>query len=139
MLLDTHPPLHPHDTHAPWHPHTLIHLTPQHTQAHAHQISTRLCTTQRSNADNYDAEIFDDIDMYHQLLRDLISARSRFSEGDDPTEMARAWLEVQKLRTKVKRKVDTKASKGRKIRCVCCARVCVCVRRTEGVNKNAST
>ena len=37
---------------------------------------------------------------------------------------SRQWLELQKLRTKAKKKVDTKASKGRKIRCVC---VCVCV------------
>ena len=28
----------------------------------------------------------------------------------------RQWLELQKLRSKVKKKVDTKASKGRKIR-----------------------
>ena len=28
----------------------------------------------------------------------------------------RQWLEIQKLRSKVKRKVDTKASKGRKVR-----------------------
>jgi hypothetical protein len=32
--------------------------------------------------------------------------------------MAQTWLEVQRLRTKVKKKVDTKASKGRKIRSV---------------------
>jgi hypothetical protein len=37
-----------------------------------------VCSLQRANPDNYDAEIFDDNDLYHQLLRDLISARSRF-------------------------------------------------------------
>jgi protein AATF/BFR2 len=30
----------------------------------------------------------------------------------DPTEMGRHWLEVDKLRSKIKRKIDTKASKG---------------------------
>lgn len=30
--------------------------------------------------------------------------------------MGRQWLELQKLRNKAKKKVDTKASKGRKIR-----------------------
>jgi hypothetical protein len=40
------------------------------------------------------------------------------SEGTDAAEMAQTWLEVQRLRTKVKKKVDTKASKGRKIRSV---------------------
>jgi hypothetical protein len=29
---------------------------------------------------------------------------------------SRQWLEIQRLRNKVKRKVETKASKGRKIR-----------------------
>ncbi|XP_053562796.1 protein AATF [Bombina bombina] len=30
--------------------------------------------------------------------------------------MGRQWLAIQKLRSKIKKKVDTKASKGRKIR-----------------------
>ncbi|QQP55955.1 Protein AATF [Caligus rogercresseyi] len=53
-----------------------------------------------------DPEIFDDGDFYHQLLRELISAKTN------------NWLEVQKIRSKMKKKagVDTKASKGRKIR-----------------------
>lgn len=36
---------------------------------------------QRENPDNYDVEIFDDNDLYHQLLRDLIAARSKFRYG----------------------------------------------------------
>ncbi|XP_044142310.1 protein AATF-like [Bufo gargarizans] len=30
--------------------------------------------------------------------------------------MGRQWLAIQKLRSKIKKKVDTKASKGRKVR-----------------------
>ena len=41
-----------------------------------------------------------------------------YTEGSDPTTMGRQWLELQKLRSKAKKKVDTKASKGRKIRSV---------------------
>ncbi|XP_066264917.1 protein AATF-like [Branchiostoma lanceolatum] len=61
----------------------------------------------------YDEEIFDDDDFYHQLLRELIE---RKTTTDDPTELTKQWLEVQKLRKKVRKKVDTRASKGRKIR-----------------------
>ena len=51
-----------------------------------------------------------------QLLRELIERKTSYSESSDPIEMGRQWLELQKLRTKAKKKVDTKASKGRKIR-----------------------
>eukprot|EP00058_Branchiostoma_floridae_P008345 XP_002593833.1 hypothetical protein BRAFLDRAFT_214862 [Branchiostoma floridae] len=61
----------------------------------------------------YDEEIFDDDDFYHQLLRELIEKKTT---TDDPTELTKQWLEVQKLRKKVRKKVDTRASKGRKIR-----------------------
>ncbi|XP_078662725.1 protein AATF-like [Branchiostoma floridae x Branchiostoma belcheri] len=61
----------------------------------------------------YDEEIFDDDDFYHQLLRELIE---RKTTSDDPTELTKQWLEVQKLRKRVRKKVDTRASKGRKIR-----------------------
>ncbi|KAK0501227.1 apoptosis-antagonizing transcription factor [Armillaria luteobubalina] len=54
----------------------------------------------------HDAEIFDDTDLYQQLLRDVIDAEKN---GVDD------WLVVQKQK-KAKKKVDTKASKGRKIR-----------------------
>ncbi|CAH3028593.1 unnamed protein product [Porites evermanni] len=64
---------------------------------------------------DYDPEIFDDDDFYHQLLREFIEQRTSGSTGN-PIEMGRQWLELQKLRRKVKKKVDTKASKGRKIR-----------------------
>ncbi|KAM7288113.1 protein AATF-like [Ixodes scapularis] len=61
-----------------------------------------------------DEEIFDDDDFYHHLLREIIERKS--SNVENPVALSRQWLEIQKLRNKVKRKVDTKASKGRKIR-----------------------
>uniref|UniRef100_A0A915C500 Protein AATF n=1 Tax=Parascaris univalens TaxID=6257 RepID=A0A915C500_PARUN len=66
----------------------------------------------------YDVEIFDDDDFYQQLLKDLIERKS--AEIVDPIEMSKQWLEMQKLRQKrsKNKKVDTKASKGRKIRYV---------------------
>ncbi|XP_022096433.1 protein AATF-like [Acanthaster planci] len=67
-----------------------------------------------SHLKEYDEETFDDDDFYHQLLRELIDKRT--SSTTDPVQLTRQWLEVQKLRRKIKRKVDTKASKGRKIR-----------------------
>lgn len=55
-----------------------------------------------------------------QLLRELIERKMNYSdESSDATAMGRQWLELQKLRNKAKKKVDTKASKGRKIRSVC--------------------
>lgn len=46
-----------------------------------------------------------------------------YDETADPVAMGRQWLALQKLRSKVKKKVDTKASKGRKIRCALCSTV----------------
>ena len=61
----------------------------------------------------YDGEIFDDDDFYHQLLRELIE---RKTEGvTDPLRLGQKWLQIQKMRNKIKKKVDTKASKGRKL------------------------
>merc|ERR1740122_356044 len=62
-----------------------------------------------------DVEIFDDDDFYHQLLRELIEKKTANS-GSDPNQLGRQWLEIQKLRTRLKKKVDTKATKGRKVR-----------------------
>ncbi|KAL1696494.1 apoptosis-antagonizing transcription factor [Schizophyllum commune] len=55
------------------------------------------------------AEIFDDTDFYQQLLRQVIDARG--GNGTDNQD----WVQAQKAR-KARKKVDTKASKGRKIR-----------------------
>lgn len=63
--------------------------------------------------DDHDEEIFDDDDFYHQLLRDLIEKKSSSAgEGD----LGQKWLQIQKLRSKSKKKVDRRASKGRRIR-----------------------
>ncbi|XP_074660087.1 protein AATF-like [Tubulanus polymorphus] len=68
----------------------------------------------RDHLNDYDPEIFDDNDFYHQLLRELIERKT--SAITDPVALSRQWMEIQKLRSKMKKKVDTKASKGRKIR-----------------------
>ncbi|KAJ7257927.1 apoptosis antagonizing transcription factor-domain-containing protein [Mycena haematopus] len=58
--------------------------------------------------DTVDADVFDDTDFYQQLLRDIIDSRGNGLGADD-------WMSVQKQK-KAKKKVDTKASKGRKLR-----------------------
>ncbi|KAK8767784.1 hypothetical protein V5799_005435 [Amblyomma americanum] len=69
---------------------------------------------QNQGTADVDEEIFDDDDFYHHLLREIIERKT--SSTDNPVALSRQWLEIQKLRKKVKRKVDTRASKGRKIR-----------------------
>ncbi|KIK61575.1 hypothetical protein GYMLUDRAFT_42585 [Collybiopsis luxurians FD-317 M1] len=61
----------------------------------------------RDDEQNIDTEIFDDTDFYQQLLRDVIDARDASGAND--------WMAIQKQK-KAKKKVDTKASKGRKLR-----------------------
>lgn len=63
---------------------------------------------------NRDPEIFDDSDFYHMLLQDYIRRKS--TESSDASATTKQWMEIQQLRSKMKRKVDTRASKGRKIR-----------------------
>ncbi|KAM4549172.1 protein AATF [Odontesthes bonariensis] len=63
-----------------------------------------------------DEDIFDDDDFYHQLLRELIERRTSAADPNSQVAMGRQWLAIQKLRSKIKKKVDTKASKGRKVR-----------------------
>jgi protein AATF/BFR2 len=57
-----------------------------------------------------DVEVFDDTDFYQQLLRDVIDTK-----GGDAAQVE--WMASQRKR-KSQKKVDTKASKGRKIRFV---------------------
>lgn len=59
-------------------------------------------------------EIFDDSDFYHQLLRELIEYKSNV--GDSQSEITQKFIELQKVRNKMKRKIEVRASKGRKIR-----------------------
>ncbi|KIM74675.1 hypothetical protein PILCRDRAFT_99127 [Piloderma croceum F 1598] len=61
--------------------------------------------------EDVDVEIFDDTDFYQQMLRDVIDARGR----GNGLGGAEDWIGVQKQK-KAKKKVDTKASKGRKLR-----------------------
>ncbi|MED6287720.1 hypothetical protein CHARACLAT_019107 [Characodon lateralis] len=63
-----------------------------------------------------DEDIYDDDDFYHQLLRELIERKTSVVDSNDQVAMGRQWLAIQKLRSKIKKKVDTKASKGRKVR-----------------------
>jgi protein AATF/BFR2 len=60
------------------------------------------------------SEIFDDDDFYHQLLRELIEVKS--ADVTDPVQLGQQWIQLQNLRSKMKRKIDTRATKGRKIR-----------------------
>ena len=68
----------------------------------------RIGSTVPSQPGECDPEVFDDTDFYQQLLRDIIDARNGGSGSHD-------WIQAQKERKK-KKVVDTKASKGRKIR-----------------------
>jgi protein AATF/BFR2 len=64
---------------------------------------------QNPNGDEPDVEVFDDTDFYQQLLRDVIDSHGHGVEGVED------WIVTQKQQ-RVKKKVDTKASKGRKLR-----------------------
>ncbi|KAL1465037.1 hypothetical protein WDU94_004632 [Cyamophila willieti] len=64
--------------------------------------------------DEYDVEIFDDDDFYHKILRDYIEKKT--VDINDPQKLGKQWMELQKLRSKMKRKVDVKSTKGRKLR-----------------------
>ena len=61
-------------------------------------------------------QIFDDDDFYHTLLRDLIDKKAGEGAGSGGGDLAQKVAQIQKLRSKSKRKVDTRASKGRRIR-----------------------
>lgn len=61
-------------------------------------------------------ELYDDSDFYHQQLRELIEYKTNTSVS--ASEVTQQYMELQKLRQKMKKKVDTRASKGRKLRLV---------------------
>lgn len=67
-----------------------------------------------SQEDVHIPDIFDDSDFYHQLLRELIEYKSNF--GDNQSELTQKFIELQNVRSKMKKRVETRASKGRKIR-----------------------
>lgn len=62
----------------------------------------------------YDPEIYDDDDFYHQLLKDLIEYKSL--DMMDPIQLSKQWIQLQSMRKKMKRKIDTRATKGRRVR-----------------------
>uniref|UniRef100_A0A182WJC7 Apoptosis antagonizing transcription factor/protein transport protein n=1 Tax=Anopheles minimus TaxID=112268 RepID=A0A182WJC7_9DIPT len=86
------------------------------TEAIKPAIEERDATEEPTISSVYDGEIFEDSDFYHQMLRELIEYKT--STTDSPQEIANKLAELQKLRNKMKKIVDTKASKGRKIRYV---------------------
>lgn len=69
-----------------------------------------------SEDEEYCSEIYDDDDFYHQLLRELIEHKS--ADISDPIQLSRQWIALQQMRSKMKRKIDTRATKGRRIRYV---------------------
>uniref|UniRef100_A0A336LB32 CSON007245 protein n=1 Tax=Culicoides sonorensis TaxID=179676 RepID=A0A336LB32_CULSO len=64
----------------------------------------------------YVPEIYDDSDFYHEILRELIEFKT--SSSSNPHELELKFQELHQLRNKMKKTVDTRASKGRKIRYV---------------------
>ncbi|RKP07141.1 apoptosis-antagonizing transcription factor [Thamnocephalis sphaerospora] len=64
--------------------------------------------------DNHDTEVFDDTDFYQQLLRELIE--SRMVDTDDPLALGVRWAALKQQTKQNKKKVDRKASKGRRLR-----------------------
>jgi len=63
---------------------------------------------QEPEGDILDPEIFDDTDFYQKILRDIIDSRGSGLKNED-------WQLLQK-RKKSKKNIETKASKGRKLR-----------------------
>ncbi|TFK74917.1 TRAUB-domain-containing protein, partial [Pluteus cervinus] len=71
--------------------------------------SLRLDSLEEQETHGEDVELFDDTDFYHQLLRDVIDSR------EDGTHGSGNWVAAQRQR-KEQKTVDTKASKGRRLR-----------------------
>ncbi|KAI2803494.1 Wnt inhibitory factor 1 [Blomia tropicalis] len=69
-------------------------------------------TEDEQNSSNVD--IYDDDDFYHQLLKQIIE--NKMSDVDDSSVITKKYIEIQRMRNKLKKQVDTRASKGRKIR-----------------------
>ncbi|XP_058805667.1 protein AATF [Phymastichus coffea] len=78
------------------------------------KTSTSLEESDGRRTQEYDTEIYDDDDFYHQLLRELIEYKS--ADTIDPIALSKQWVQLQNMRSKMKRKIDTRATKGRRIR-----------------------
>uniref|UniRef100_A0A182IJD7 Uncharacterized protein n=1 Tax=Anopheles atroparvus TaxID=41427 RepID=A0A182IJD7_ANOAO len=88
----------------------------QSKKSHPEEERSEVGDPEQSTQSIYDGEIYDDSDFYHQLLRELIEYKTNMT--DSPQEIANKLAELQKMRNKMKKSVDTRASKGRKIRYV---------------------
>ncbi|KAI6661621.1 Protein AATF-like [Oopsacas minuta] len=77
-----------------------------------HKVEEKDVKKRELQLSNYDENTFDDTDFYHQLLQDLIHNKTTSTLG----ETGQKWLEMNRNRSKNKRSLNTKASKGRKIR-----------------------
>ncbi|PIL25047.1 hypothetical protein GSI_12936 [Ganoderma sinense ZZ0214-1] len=75
--------------------------------------SPALIDEEAAGEEQVDVDVFDDTDYYQQLLRDVIAGR-----GNSDGHAGEAQWSIQQRERKAKRKktVDTKASKGRKLR-----------------------
>uniref|UniRef100_A0A8C4WXT9 Apoptosis antagonizing transcription factor n=1 Tax=Eptatretus burgeri TaxID=7764 RepID=A0A8C4WXT9_EPTBU len=76
----------------------------------------RLCDETGNCEKKFDEEKYNDDDFYHQLLRELIERKTLLTDPNGQVSWGRQWLDLQKLRNRVKRHVDRRASKGRKLR-----------------------
>jgi len=63
---------------------------------------------------NYDEEIFDDDDFYQHLLREMIERCTQDTSAN--TSLSRRWLQIQQLRSSLKKKVDSSFNKDKKIK-----------------------
>lgn len=81
-------------------------------EAHGEELLTRTRSMPSSKGGGVspDPDVFNDADFYQQLLRDIIDSKAGTPGGEEQT-----WLQRQ-TKTKRGRTVDTKASKGRKLR-----------------------
>ncbi|CAG8767245.1 17640_t:CDS:2, partial [Gigaspora rosea] len=82
-------------------------------QSKSHMSQESDAKTYDEHLSNYDTEIFDDTDFYQQLLRELIESRT--IDTDDPVALGLRWATLRQTKQK-KKNVDTKASKGRRLR-----------------------
>jgi protein AATF/BFR2 len=84
-----------------------------HEQRPPAEDGDEVAATANDSAEKYDAEIYDDTDFYQVLLRDLMNA------SEQPASIAKLRGQLQDARTRKMRGgrvVDTRASKGRKLR-----------------------
>ena len=81
----------------------------------SNQVDTTSEKQHDSHLTDMDVELFDDDDFYQQLLQQFIQQKTMTSSTDSHS-LNRQWLKVQRMHSKIKKTVDTKASKGRKVR-----------------------